>query len=206
MRRAASDADARRSSGTHRGPSPWRRTTASSADRLVYSREQAAQALGISLATLDRRVVPAIATVKTDWGARLIPAGELERYLAERRSELRTPRWRPARSGRRSTVPVAVVPASARSTPAVSASPTSRAGSTVTVSPPAKADANGGHRRCRPCSDGRVSLAPPSRQAHGDRNSSLRRLRDLTVRVGAAPSGAKARLAPTLLARDSRPD
>jgi predicted RNA-binding Zn ribbon-like protein len=37
-------------------------------ERLVYSREQAAQALGISLATLDRRVVPAIATVKTEWG------------------------------------------------------------------------------------------------------------------------------------------
>jgi hypothetical protein len=55
------------------------------AARLVCSREQAAQALGISLATLDRRVVPAIATVKTDWGARLIPVAELERYLAERR-------------------------------------------------------------------------------------------------------------------------
>ena len=37
----------------------------------MYTREQAAQALGVSLATLDRRVVPAIATVKTEWGARL---------------------------------------------------------------------------------------------------------------------------------------
>src|SRR5919198_2459038 len=58
-------------------------------ERLTYSREQAAQALGVSLATLDRRVVPAIATVKTEWGARLIPAAELERYLAERREEPR---------------------------------------------------------------------------------------------------------------------
>src|SRR6266545_1525495 len=41
-------------------------------ERLVYSREQAAQALGVSLATLDRRVIPTIATVKTEWGARLI--------------------------------------------------------------------------------------------------------------------------------------
>src|SRR6266508_5794923 len=76
---------------------------------VVYSREQAAQALGVSLATLDRRVVPAIATVKTEWGARLIPAAELERYLAERTQEPRAPRWRRARSGRRSTLPPEVV-------------------------------------------------------------------------------------------------
>jgi hypothetical protein len=77
--------------------------------RLVYSREQAAQALGVSLATFDRRVVPAIATVKTEWGARLIPAGELERYLAERTEEPPMPRRRPSRSGRRSTLPAEVV-------------------------------------------------------------------------------------------------
>src|SRR5262245_22951870 len=52
---------------------------------LVYTREQAAQLIGVSLATLDRRVVPTVATVKTEWGARLIPAVELERFLAERR-------------------------------------------------------------------------------------------------------------------------
>lgn len=76
---------------------------------LVYSREQAAQALGISLATLDRRVVPTIATVKTEWGARLIPADELERYLAEHTEEPRASRLQRARSGRRSTLPVDVV-------------------------------------------------------------------------------------------------
>jgi hypothetical protein len=48
-----------------------------------------ARRLGVGLATLDRRVVSAIATVKTEWGARLIPAGELERYLAERTEEPR---------------------------------------------------------------------------------------------------------------------
>ena len=78
-------------------------------ERLVYSREQAAQALGVSLATLDRRVVPAIATVKTEWGARLIPAAELERYLAERTDEPRPPLHRRASSGRRSTLPSEVV-------------------------------------------------------------------------------------------------
>ena len=36
-----------------------------SVERLTYTRKEAAEALGISLATLDRRVVPAIATVKT---------------------------------------------------------------------------------------------------------------------------------------------
>jgi hypothetical protein len=78
-------------------------------ERLVYSREQAAQALGISLATLDRHVVPAIATVKTQWGARLIPAAELERYLADHTEEPRTPRRRAAPCGRRSTLPPEVV-------------------------------------------------------------------------------------------------
>jgi hypothetical protein len=76
---------------------------------LVYSREQAAQALGVSLATLDRRVVPTIATVKTEWGARLIPAGELDRYIAERAEEPRTTRRRQTRLGRRSTLPDEVV-------------------------------------------------------------------------------------------------
>jgi hypothetical protein len=78
-------------------------------ERLVYSREQAAQVLGISLATLDRRVVPAIATVKADWGARLIPVPELERYLAERTEQPRTPRRAANRAGRRSTLPAEVV-------------------------------------------------------------------------------------------------
>ena len=56
--------------------------------------------LGVSLATIDRRVVPAIETVRTEWGSRLIPVDELERYLAERRQEARTARRRPARPGR----------------------------------------------------------------------------------------------------------
>jgi hypothetical protein len=69
--------------------------------RLAYTRKQAAEALGVSLATLDRRVIPAIETVQTEWGSRLIPIAELERYLIERRQEARTVRRRPARPGRR---------------------------------------------------------------------------------------------------------
>ena len=63
----------------------------------------------MSLATFDRRVVPAIATVKTEWGARLIPSAELERYLAERTEEPRAPRRRATPSGRKSTLPPDIV-------------------------------------------------------------------------------------------------
>jgi hypothetical protein len=76
---------------------------------LVYSREQAAEALGVSLATLDRRVVPAIATVKTEWGARLLPVAEIQRYLTERTEEARAPRNPVVPPGRRSTIPPDVV-------------------------------------------------------------------------------------------------
>jgi hypothetical protein len=68
---------------------------------LAYTRRQAAEALGVSLATLDRRVVPVIETVKTEWGARLIPVDELERYLAERRHAARVAPQHPERPGRK---------------------------------------------------------------------------------------------------------
>ena len=74
-------------------------------ERLAYTREQAAEALGISLATLDRRVAPVIATVETEWGRRLIPASELERYLAERTKEPRAERRPGKRAGRKASVP-----------------------------------------------------------------------------------------------------
>ncbi|HEX4519012.1 MAG TPA: recombinase family protein [Gaiellaceae bacterium] len=73
-------------------------------ERLAYTRRQAAEALGVSLATLDRRVVPVIETVKTEWGARLIPADELKRYLAERRQAARVASRRPDTPGRKSGV------------------------------------------------------------------------------------------------------
>jgi len=52
-------------------------------ERLAYSRRQAAEALGVSISTIDRRVVPAVDTVKTPWGQRLIPVAELERLIKE---------------------------------------------------------------------------------------------------------------------------
>lgn len=92
------------------GPVPTEGHADGPAERLVYSREQAARALGISVATLDRRVIPTIATIKTEWGARLILAAEFDRYLAEHTEEPRTARRRrPTRSGRKSKLPSEIV-------------------------------------------------------------------------------------------------
>src|SRR3954447_26715228 len=78
--------------------------SADEVQRLTYTRSQAAEALGVSVQTIDRRVVPAIETVKTAWGARLIPVSELERYLAEHTQPARRQRA-PANRGRPATVP-----------------------------------------------------------------------------------------------------
>jgi Methyltransferase domain/Recombinase len=84
----------------------WPRRWTGRTSRLLARAGRAA--LGVSLATLGRRVVPVIATVKTEWRARLIPVAELERFLAERREE---PRRQPraTRSGRRPVLPPDVV-------------------------------------------------------------------------------------------------
>jgi len=58
-------------------------------ERLVYTRTQAAEALGVSRSTFNRRVLPLIETVDMPWGTRLIPADELERVIAERRRPAR---------------------------------------------------------------------------------------------------------------------
>ncbi|MDX6646498.1 MAG: hypothetical protein QOK40_2225 [Miltoncostaeaceae bacterium] len=59
--------------------------------RLSLSRAEAAQALGVSLRTLDRQVVPRIQTALLEDGTRLIPLAELERCLVERTTPARTP-------------------------------------------------------------------------------------------------------------------
>ena len=71
--------------------------------RLVYTRAQAAEALGISKATLARRVLPHIETVEMPWGARMIPVDELERLVSEGRRPKLT--QRPAPTGRRPGIP-----------------------------------------------------------------------------------------------------
>jgi hypothetical protein len=77
-------------------------------DRLAYSRKQAAEALGVSISTIDRRLVPAVSTVKTPWGQRLIPVAELERFVREHLEPARArAERRPA--GRPPTLPPNVV-------------------------------------------------------------------------------------------------
>jgi hypothetical protein len=75
-------------------------------ERLAYTRARAAEALGISRSTFDRRVLPYIETVEMPWGARLIPADELERLVAERRRAPRQVTPPPSPPGR----PAALAP------------------------------------------------------------------------------------------------
>lgn len=75
------------------------------AERLAYTRAQAAEALGISRSTFNRRVLPYVETVEMPWGTRLIPADELERLLAERRRPPKRSKPSLAPPGRPLTVP-----------------------------------------------------------------------------------------------------
>ena len=82
--------------------------SATRVERLAYTRSQAAEALGISRSTFIRRVLPYVETIEMPWGARLIPADELERLLAERRRPAK-PGPTPALRGRPRQLPEHVV-------------------------------------------------------------------------------------------------
>jgi len=58
---------------------------ATNVERLAYTRTQAAEALGVSRSTFDRRVLPLLETVEMPWGTRLVPVDELQRFVNERR-------------------------------------------------------------------------------------------------------------------------
>jgi hypothetical protein len=77
-------------------------------ERLAYTRTQAAEALGLGRTTFNRRVLPLVDIVEMPWGAKLIPADELERLLAEHRRPARG-RPQPARPGRPASVAPDVV-------------------------------------------------------------------------------------------------
>ena len=74
---------------------------------LTYTRQQAAEALGVSISTVDRRVVPSIQTVKTPWGQRLIPVSELERFVQDHLETRKRATRRPV--GRPTTLPSTTV-------------------------------------------------------------------------------------------------
>jgi hypothetical protein len=82
--------------------------TADAVVRLVYTRTQAAAALGVSTATFTRRVMPLIEVVEMPWGTKLVPVDELERLVAESRRPAR-PHGRAKPVGRRRTLPDDVV-------------------------------------------------------------------------------------------------
>ncbi len=73
-------------------------------DRLAYTRTQAAEALGVSRSTFDRRVLPLLETVDMPWGTRLVPVDELERFVEERRRRARG-RAQTAPPGRPTAIP-----------------------------------------------------------------------------------------------------
>jgi len=77
-------------------------------ERLAYTRTQAAEALGVSRSTFNRRVLPFVETVEMPWGTRLIPVDELARLMGERR-RLARGRSRPAKPGRPAALPAEVV-------------------------------------------------------------------------------------------------
>lgn len=59
--------------------------------QLAYTRTQAAEALGVSRSTFNRRVLPLMETIEMPWGTKLIPVDELERLIAEQRRPARVP-------------------------------------------------------------------------------------------------------------------
>jgi hypothetical protein len=78
-------------------------------ERLAYTRTQAAEALGVSRSTFDRRILPLVETVEMPWGARLIPVDELHRLIAERRRPARAREQPRAGRGRRATLAPSIV-------------------------------------------------------------------------------------------------
>ena len=58
-------------------------------ERLAYTRRQAADALGVSRSTFNRRVLPFLETVETGSGTRLVTVDELKRFMTERRQPAR---------------------------------------------------------------------------------------------------------------------
>lgn len=78
-------------------------------ERLSYTRTQAAEALGVSRSTFDRRILPLVETVAMPWGTRLIPVDELERMIEDRRRPARGQKQPRAEPGRPATIPATII-------------------------------------------------------------------------------------------------
>lgn len=76
--------------------------------RLAYTRTQAAEALGISRSTFNRRVLPLIETIAMPWGTQLVPVDELERLVAGRRRPARGQESDARKPGRPTSIAVDV--------------------------------------------------------------------------------------------------
>jgi hypothetical protein len=81
---------------------------ATQVERLAYTRTQAAEALGVSRSTFDRRVLALLETLDMPWGPQLVPVDELERLVRERRRPARG-RGQSEPPGRPAAVPAELV-------------------------------------------------------------------------------------------------
>jgi hypothetical protein len=91
-----------------RAGSPPTVLEATRVEHLAYTRTQAAEALGVSRSTFDRRVLPLLETIEMPWGTKLIPVEDLNGLMAEQRRPAQ-PRLRPAETGRPATLPIELV-------------------------------------------------------------------------------------------------
>jgi hypothetical protein len=78
-------------------------------ERLAYTRTQAAEALGVSRSTFNRRILPLVETVEMPWGTKLIPVDELQRLISERRRPAQAREQPRPRPGRRPTIALSIV-------------------------------------------------------------------------------------------------
>ena len=131
-------------------------------ERLAYTRQQAAEALGISLATLDRRVVPVIETVETRVGRTPDP-GRRARALPRRTQTTSRQAPRTAANARAAARPRAgsrrAHPARVRGA-AQALAEIARAAQRRRRPDTSQGGASGGHRRCAPFSSVRVRRRP----------------------------------------------
>ena len=146
-------------------------------ERLVYTRSQAAKALGISRSTFSRRVLPFVETIEMPWGTRLIPVDELERLLFERR---RPPRYRSRPSAPRGR-PAALAPDVVKRIRAERAAGKSLRRS-LTSSTPARhpqrtAARHGGRRLCAPSCSAKLDAQCGTKPLRGSRRWVHRRAR-----------------------------